>query len=192
MSCVRFLPIACSLTKHSKPIKMSDAEKDVAKNRQVTSEAMWCPVGNIVEVRPYGPSGRESRAGTKHFVPGARVICHPPRWDPGPYPGSRHNRITVTGHHRGSGKLVTMVIRPEWVTDWRAKQVYSPAVLRAMKKAGRCWDRKEDVDAFLENVLRVLSLPLPAGNQSARISAVSFSPRRAAQRLWEKMLGKFR
>jgi hypothetical protein len=85
-----------------------------------------------------------------------------------------------------------MVIRPEWVTDWRAKQVYSPAVLRAMKKAGRCWDRKEDVDAFLENVLRVLSLPLPAGNQSARISAVSFSPRRAAQRLWEKMLGKFR
>jgi hypothetical protein len=34
---------------------------------------IWRPVANIVQERPYGPGGAETRRGTKHFQPGAKV-----------------------------------------------------------------------------------------------------------------------
>ena len=31
----------------------------------------WCAVANVVEDRPFGPGGVETRHGTRHFAPGA-------------------------------------------------------------------------------------------------------------------------
>jgi hypothetical protein len=84
-------------------------------------------VGNIVEERPYGPGGKETRRGTKHFAPGTRVYCFPPLW------GDGYEQIKVVGRHRGSSRLVTMVIPSKWVVNRRAKLVYSPAVIRRLE-----------------------------------------------------------
>lgn len=89
------------------------------------AESMWCLIGNIVEERPYGHGGAELKRGTKHFSPGTKVYCFPGQW------GDGYEMIRVLGKHRGyKGGLVDMVIRSEWITNWRAKVVYRPAVLR--------------------------------------------------------------
>lgn len=89
--------------------------------------SMWCPIGNIVETRPYGPGGRETRSGTLHFAPGTKVYYL------GGMPFGMHDRIRVLGKHRGEkGGLEAMVILSEWVSRWRAKVIYSPAVIRQL------------------------------------------------------------
>jgi hypothetical protein len=45
--------------------------------------------------------------------------------------------IIAIGRHRGSEQFVTMVIRSDWVTNWRAKVVYDPSVLRRIEEATR-------------------------------------------------------
>ncbi|HEY7093930.1 MAG TPA: hypothetical protein VH393_12160, partial [Ktedonobacterales bacterium] len=57
---------------------------------------VWTPVANIVEERSYGPEGAETRQGTKHFQPGAKV-----------YVTTRLGHFKdmsfeVIGHHRAS------------------------------------------------------------------------------------------
>ncbi|MFQ5568082.1 MAG: hypothetical protein ACE5G0_00320 [Rhodothermales bacterium] len=91
-------------------------------------ESMWCLIGNVVDERPFGPGGKEKKKGTRHFSPGTKLYCHPPKW------GDGYEQIYVTGRHRGSRQLVTMIIRADWVTNWRAKVVYSSAVLREFEK----------------------------------------------------------
>jgi len=108
----------------------------------------WCLVGHIVEVRKYGQGGEETRRGTKHFAPGTKVYCLPARW------GDGYEQIIAIGRHRGSTRFRTMVISSAWVTDWRAKVVYSPEVLRrincATDKRGRGnWTTKEHVEEYV-------------------------------------------
>ena len=109
----------------------------------------WCLVGNIVEQRGYEEL-RESRPGTKHFSPGTKVYCLPAQW------GDGYENIVVIGHHRGSKNLVRMVIRSDWVTNWRAQVVYKPAVLKKLSQAEeqyRNWSTKEQVDAYMKSIL---------------------------------------
>jgi len=84
---------------------------------------IWAPVANIVEERPYGPRGAETRQGTKHFRPGAKV-----------YVSTRlghfkHMSFEVIGRHRATHRCVTIVIRGSWLTRWRVELVYSPHVI---------------------------------------------------------------
>src|SRR5713226_10277963 len=91
--------------------------------------SQWCLIGNIVEERPYGEGGTEIKRGTKHFSPGTKVYCLPVKW------GDGYEKITVIGRHRGSPQLVRLVIRADWITNWRAKVVYDPVVLRMIRQA---------------------------------------------------------
>lgn len=86
----------------------------------------WCLAANIIAERPYGPGGRETRAGTKHFAPGAKVYVLDFFW------GMGGEDVTVIGHHRRSHQLVTMTIRSRWLVNWRVELVYRPAVIRAL------------------------------------------------------------
>jgi hypothetical protein len=95
---------------------------------------VWCVVANVVAERPYGEGGTETRRGTKHFAPGAKLYCLPPLW------GDGYEKINVVGRHRGSHRYVTMVVRSRWLTNWRAALVYSPHVIGAL--AGH-WDGSE-------------------------------------------------
>lgn len=39
--------------------------------------------------------------------------------------GDGYEKIKVVGRHRGSHQYVTMVMQARWLTNWRAKLVYS-------------------------------------------------------------------
>lgn len=115
-------------------------------------EPQWCLVGNIVKERPIGEGGVEIKKGTKHFSPGTKIYAFPAQW------GDGYERIIVVGRHRGSKDFVTMVIKADWVTNWRAKVVYSPEVLHRLQE-GVCrlwepqnWKSEREVRACLKGL----------------------------------------
>ena len=116
----------------------------------------WCLVGNIVQEHPFGEGGSQIQRGAKHFSPGTKVYCLPAQW------GDGYERIIVIGRHRGSKRFVTMVIRSDWVTNWRAKVVYEPSVLRLIEEATReswrrDWGSKEEVESYVASLRRAES-----------------------------------
>jgi len=113
----------------------------------------WCLVGNVVASCVDAETG-EVKRGTKHFAAGTKVWCLPGQW------GDGYEKIVVIGRHRGSRRLVRMVIPAKRVTNCRAQVVYSPAVLRLLTKprpeglgsGARTyaqWDSKEHVDGYV-------------------------------------------
>lgn len=87
---------------------------------------IWCPVANMKAERPYGPGGKETKRGSRHFAPGAKVYCDYYQW------GDGYDQIQVVGHHRGSHRYVTMVVSSSWLTNWRLELAYSPHVIREL------------------------------------------------------------
>lgn len=124
-------------------------ETDKAKAEELIKsikypDSQWCLVGNIVEGHKAEPGGVKWVEGTKHFKPGAKVYCLPPQW------GDGYENIKVVGRHRISKRLVTMVIRSEWVTNWRAKVVYSPSIVRRLNKGGIMWTSEIQVRGWVK------------------------------------------
>jgi hypothetical protein len=115
-------------------------------------EPQWCLVGNVVNDRLSGEEEREIKQGTKHFSPGTKIYAFPAQW------GDGYEKIIVVGRHRGSKDFVTMAIRSDWVTNWRAKVVYNPEVLRRLQQ-GVCrfwkpqnWKSETEVNKYLEGL----------------------------------------
>lgn len=106
---------------------------------EASPASIWCLVANIVEVRPYGPEGKETKRGTKHFAAGAKIYCFPAQW------GDGYEQIRVVGRHRGSHRFVTMIINSEWLTNWRAQNIYSPAVI---EKLAGAWEEAAKYSSF--------------------------------------------
>ena len=98
--------------------------------RQVDTAKMvgpvWCPVANMRAERPYGPGGRETKRGSKHFAPGAKLYCFPVMW------GDGYDQIQVVGRHRASHRYVKMIVSSSWLINWRVQLVYSPHVIREL------------------------------------------------------------
>lgn len=90
-------------------------------------ESYWIAVGNIVRERPYGPGGAETRLGTKHFAPGAKVYII--NW----YAGMCR-RIIVVGLHRKSKRFITLALDVRLVENLRPKVCYDPAVIAKVKE----------------------------------------------------------
>ncbi|MCA8830407.1 hypothetical protein [Hymenobacter pini] len=90
-------------------------------------ESYWTAVGNIIRERPYGPDGAETRYGTKHFAPGAKVYIID--W----YPGMCES-IVVVGQHRKSKRLITLSLDVRLVENLRAKVCYNPTVIAKFKE----------------------------------------------------------
>jgi hypothetical protein len=90
-------------------------------------ESYWTAVANMVPERPYGPGGAETRRGTKHFAPGAKLYLID--W----YAGGCE-RIIVVGQHRSSKRFITLVIDVRLVENLRAKVCYQPAVIAKIKE----------------------------------------------------------
>lgn len=81
--------------------------------------AGWYLVANVRENQPFGKN-HEIRKGTKHFAPNTKVYCSYPQW------GDGYENIIVGGRHRGSSKLVCMVIHWTKLTNWRTEYAYVP------------------------------------------------------------------
>ena len=98
---------------------------------QVDEKPQWCIVANVREGIHYGPNqGDWVQIGTKHFSPGTKVYVVGVNWD------AELTKIRVVGKHRGSPRLVAMVMRPSWLTNWRAKLIYEPKALRKIREGG--------------------------------------------------------
>jgi hypothetical protein len=69
----------------------------------IAHESCWTAVGNIVRERAYEPNGAETRLGTKHFAPGAKVYIID-------WYGGMCQRIIVVGMHRKSKQLITLAL----------------------------------------------------------------------------------
>jgi hypothetical protein len=126
--------------------------KGKAEPQSPGRESQWCLVGNIVEERSSGEGDVEPKRGTKHFSPGTKIYAFPAQW------GDGYERIIVVGRHRGSKAFVTLVIKADWVTKWRAKVVYNPEVLRRLQE-GVCrfwepqnWRGEREVKKYLKSL----------------------------------------
>jgi hypothetical protein len=71
--------------------------------------------------------------------------------------GDGYDKIKVIGRHRGSKQFVTMIISADQVTNWRAKVVYDPEVLRRLDQIWFNWQTKAEVEAYLESLANCAS-----------------------------------
>ncbi|WP_309385935.1 hypothetical protein [Cerasicoccus frondis] len=90
--------------------------------RQSTTASSWCVIAQIREETPFGEEGKETKIGSKHFKPNAKVYIVD--WHPG-----MCKTVTVVGHHRRSNKLITIDIHVKYLTDLESKVAYKPYVL---------------------------------------------------------------
>lgn len=103
---------------------------------------VWCVVANIAAQQLYGET-RQPSLGTKHFSPNTKVYCFPPKW------GDGYERVTVLGRHRGSHRLVEMVVHEKRLVNWRVRQVFHPYVVRRMGG----WRSKEAAELMVASIL---------------------------------------
>ena len=106
---------------------------------------MWCPVANVADTRPYGEGGKETRRGTKHFPPGAKVYCFPALW------ADAYESVKVVGRHRGSHRYVTMIVESRWLINRRADLVYSPHVIFELAPH---WDGSSPAKDLAHSIVR--------------------------------------
>ena len=99
----------------------------VAKDSAAAPESYWTAVSNIIRERPYGPGGAETRLGTKHFAPGAKVYIID--W----YAGMCE-RIIVVGMHRKSKRFIRLAIDVKVVENLRPRLCYNPTAIRKIKE----------------------------------------------------------
>lgn len=87
---------------------------------------LWTLVANIKQEISYGEGKMETHKGAKQFSPGTKVYIID--W----YAGMCKD-ITVIGLSRDTKKLITIVIRAEWIENFRVKLCYNPKVCSKIK-----------------------------------------------------------
>lgn len=95
-------------------------------------EGEWCVIANV---KPEA-FGRATSPGTKHFVAGTKVYCVDGYW------GTGGERVRVLGRHRGGRELVLLATRTDYFTNWRAKLVFHPHVVRTLLRNRPPMDRE--------------------------------------------------
>ena len=92
-------------------------------------EWVYCLAWNIIEKHEYGEN-KEIRYGTKHFAPGAKVICYPAIW------GDGYESIYVIGKPRKTFKLIKVIMRREYIKNFRLKKIYDKRIINEMYHNG--------------------------------------------------------
>jgi hypothetical protein len=96
----------------------------------------------------------ETRAGTRHFAPGARLYLRH-GFNYTTRRGSEDYDIEVVGRHRATRRFVRLVVRASWLENWRVDLVYSPTVIQLLLPY---WDGT--AESKVEAAYRVASLKL--------------------------------
>jgi hypothetical protein len=142
--------------------KIYEEELRARENREV--EFIWCLVGNIIGEHPVGEN-KAIKRGTKHFSSGTKVYCFPPKW------GDGYEKIYVIGRPRQSLRFIKVIIKSEFVTNWRMQKVYSNHIKRDMIK-NHGWDETEEskhrVETLLKSILKNRGLNEHVNKRSAR------------------------
>ncbi|MBR5370891.1 MAG: hypothetical protein IK130_01615 [Oscillospiraceae bacterium] len=109
----------------------------------------WCMVGNIVHQHTYGEN-QEIRYGSKQFSGGTKVFCAPAAW------GDGYENIVVIGTPRFKRSYIEVIMRSEYIENFRMQRIFKPAVLKRMCASPYRWwgDLDEDraeIIAYLES-----------------------------------------
>ena len=99
----------------------------------------WCLVGNIINSHPYGES-KEILNGTKQFPPGAKVFIAPANW------GDGYENVIVIGCPRHRKQYIEVIMRADYIENFRIKKVYAPFILRMMENSKYRWWNNTDYD----------------------------------------------
>ena len=91
---------------------------------------VWCPVASMRALRQVGENGQQSRRGTQHFAPGARLYVRRVVGFRNSYNDKQD--VEVIGRHRATHRYVKMIVRATWLERWRSDLVYSPQVIRLL------------------------------------------------------------
>lgn len=124
-------------------------------------EWVWALVGNIKEEHKFGEN-HEIRKGTKHFSPGTKVYLSCCHW------GDGYENINVIGKPRHSRKYIAIIMRREYIDNFRMQKIYKPSVLTRMKIDkgwGGFWNNSEE--SRLE-IIRYLSFLNPEEAEKER------------------------
>lgn len=96
-----------------------------------TEPLAWAIAANIAE-----EAGAAAQDGRGRFAPGAKVWLSPWGW-------SFEGRASVIGRHRGTARYIRMVMPYRRLTNFRARGIYSYAVLRKLTHLRPCQSRPE-------------------------------------------------
>ena len=83
---------------------------------------VWCIAANVVQQRPYGPGGQQTRRGIRLFGPGAKV------WVPDGYGGMGYETVVVVGRTRHSPRYA--VVSAFTRSEDRSSEAYRDDLLR--------------------------------------------------------------
>jgi hypothetical protein len=121
---------------------------------------VWCVVANVVLERSYGPGGAESRRGTKHFAPGAKVYVFHFFW------GMGGEHVTVVARHRKSKWYITITMQSVHLANWRAELVYSPHVIEQILKYGEFANLPRGTEKSRSRAEQIASSDINGGTDS--------------------------
>jgi len=117
---------------------------------------LWTLVANIKQEISYGRGKLQTRNGTKQFSPGTKVYIID--W----YAGMCQ-AITVIGLSRDTKKLITIVIRAEWIESLRVKLCYNPKVCSKIKTY---FDKEETrMQSYTEKFINDMFIGIPRWNE---------------------------
>jgi len=113
-------------------------------------------VANIKQEISYGQGKLQTRYGTKQFSPGTKVYIID--W----YAGMCQ-AITVIGLSRDTKRLITTVIRAEWIENFRVSLCYNPKVCSKIKTY---FDKEETgMQRYTEKFVNDMFIGIPQWNE---------------------------
>jgi hypothetical protein len=123
-------------------------------------ESVWLITANVVQMRPFGEGGTETKIGTKHFRGNAKIYIIDAYW-------GMCETVTVIGHHRATGCYVKMDLPLRYLKDLRMSLCYSPKVIELTAEH---WARLHGIPSkehWEERILVLQSWPDGLGSQNA-------------------------
>lgn len=116
---------------------------------------LWTLVANIKQEISYGEGKLQTRIGTKQFSPGTKVYIID--WFAG-----MCKDITVIGLTRDTKRLITIVIRAEWIENLRVNFCYNPKVCSKIKAY---FDKEETgMKRYTEQFINEMFIGIPQWN----------------------------
>lgn len=130
---------------------MSEDPQEPLQEEKPSVAPIWAVSAKIIEERPYGPGGRETRRGTGKFNANQKVyIC-------GSFGGMGHITVTVVGRYRGKYKYITLSMSTRFLTRFRVEMVYSPTVIQHMSECRTPDDGSDESRQRAERVAKLLT-----------------------------------
>ena len=117
---------------------------------------LWTLVANIKQEISYGEGKMEPHKGAKQFSPGTKVYIID--W----YAGMCQV-ITVIGLSRDTKRLITIVIRAEWIENFRVRLCYNPKVCSKIKTY---FDKEQTgMQRYTEKFVNDMFIGIPQWNE---------------------------